>query len=95
MMLGSIHGFTGRALAASAAALFLASPSLAGNDDRDASADEVALVEAALARHGYSDVHDVEIDDGRFEADALSPEGEPVEIELDLETLEVVEVEPD
>ncbi|MGH7287389.1 MAG: PepSY domain-containing protein [Myxococcota bacterium] len=69
---------------------FAAAPALAGDDDRPASAEELARVRAALGAQGYSDVHDVEVDDGRFEVDARNPAGESVDLELDLGTLVIL-----
>ena len=77
-------------LAALGLALVVATPAFADRDDRAATADELARVRAALAARGYSDVHDLEVDDGRFEVDARSPSGQSVDLELDLETLEIL-----
>lgn len=71
-------------------ATFAAAPALAGDDDRPATAEELARVRAALEAQGYSDVHDVEVDDGRFEVDARNPAGESVDLELDLGTLVIL-----
>lgn len=67
-----------------------AAPALAGDDDRTGTAEELARVRAALEAKGYSDVHDLEVDDGRFEVDALNPQGKAVDLELDLKTLEIL-----
>jgi hypothetical protein len=77
-------------LAAFGLALIAGTPAFAGDDDRAATADELARVRAALEARGYSDVHDLEVDDGRFEVDARNPEGQSVDLELDLETLEIL-----
>ncbi len=77
-------------LAALGLVLFAATPAFAGDDDRAATADELARVRAALEARGYSDVHDLEVDDGRFEVDARNPAGESVDLELDLVTLEIL-----
>jgi hypothetical protein len=77
-------------LAALGLALVAATPAFAGDDDRAATADELARVRAALEARGYSDVHDLEVDDGRFEVDARNAAGQSVDLELDLETLEIL-----
>jgi hypothetical protein len=71
-------------------ALAGANVSRAGEDDRAATADELARVRSALEAKGYVDVHDLEVDDGRFEVDARNPRGEKVDLELDLQTLEIL-----
>jgi len=77
-----------------ALALLAAGPALA-DEDRAGTAEELARVQAALEAKGYSDVHDLEVDDGRFEVDARSPAGESVDLELDLETLEILHEDRD
>jgi hypothetical protein len=71
-------------------ALFAAAPAFAGSGDRAATPAELERVRTALAARGYGDVHDLEVDDGRFEVDARNRSGEPVDLELDLETLEIL-----
>ena len=44
-------------------------------EDRPATNKERARVTEALEKRGYKNVHDVEVDDGRFEVDATSPDG--------------------
>lgn len=68
---------------------------LAGDDDRAGSAEELERVRAALEAKGYSDVHDLEVDDGRFEVDARNPQGKAVDLELDLKTLEILHEDVD
>lgn len=75
--------------AVAAALVAFATPALA-DDDRDATADEISRVTQALEGKGYRDVRDVEVDDGRFEADAVHPDGHQVDLELDMTTLEIV-----
>lgn len=53
-------------------------------------ADVVRKIEAA----GYKDVRDVEYDDGRWEADATSPQGARVDVVIDPASGAVV-VDPD
>lgn len=72
-----------------------AAPALAGDDDRAGTAEELARVRAVLEAKGYSDIHDLEVDDGRFEVDARNKEGQAVDLELDLETLEVLHEDRD
>jgi hypothetical protein len=81
----------GITLALTASGLLLVSTAAyAGTGDRDATAEETARVRAALETKGYTDVHDIEVDDGRFELDARNAKSEKVDLELDLETLEVL-----
>jgi len=70
----------------------LAVATTAGADDGDraATAEELQRITASLEQKGYRDVHDVEVDDGRFEVDAISPAGQSVDLELDLATLEIL-----
>ncbi len=79
----------GLCLALAAAALFPAG-ALAEDDDRAATPEEEEQIRTALEAQGYSGVVDIEVDDGRFELDAISPEGRSVDLELDLSTLEVL-----
>jgi hypothetical protein len=72
-----------------------AAPAAAGDDDRPGTEDELAHVRAALDAKGYKDVHDLEVDDGRFEVDAKNPAGEHVDLELDMGTLEILEEDRD
>jgi hypothetical protein len=48
-----------------------------------------------LQQKGYSDVHDVEWDDGAWEADATSPAGEQVDLRISPETGDVLSEEAD
>ena len=83
-------------LVALAATLALgAAPALAGDDDRDATPEELVRVRSALEAKGYRDVHDLEVDDGRFEVDAVNSRGEKVDLEIDLTTLEVLHEDRD
>jgi hypothetical protein len=70
--------------------LFGASAAQADRDDRAATPEELARVRSALESKGYDDVHDLEVDDGRFEVDARNPRGEKVDLELDLTSLEIL-----
>jgi hypothetical protein len=78
-----------RAAVAASAAL-LASAASADAGDRDGTAEELERVRVALEAKGYTDVRDLEVDDGRFEVDARNARGEPVDLELDLDSLEVL-----
>ena len=71
-------------------ALLCAGSALAGDNDRDATADEQTRVRTALEAKGYTDVHDLEVDDGRFDVDARNAQGQEVDLELDLATLEIL-----
>ncbi|HEY5707746.1 MAG TPA: PepSY domain-containing protein [Terrimicrobiaceae bacterium] len=59
-------------------------------EDRPATSEERARVTEALEKRGYKNVHSVEVDDGRFEADATSPAGYEVDLELDMNSLDIV-----
>lgn len=59
-------------------------------EDRAATAEERTRVTEALEKRGYKNVHEIEVDDGRFEADATSPAGHEVDLELDMKSLEIV-----
>ena len=72
-----------------------AAPAFARDDDRAGTPEELARVKAALEARGYGDVHDLEVDDGRFEVDARNPAGEPVDLELDMDTLEILHEDRD
>jgi len=54
-----------------------------------------AAVVADLAGRGYSDIHDIEWDDGRWEVEAVSPQGKRVDIEIDPTTGEILHEEID
>lgn len=69
--------------------LALAAPSAYADDDR-VTDEQFAKVKAALEAKGYKDVRDVEIDDGRFEVDAIHPDLYAVDLELDMTTLEIL-----
>ena len=77
------------ALLATALVAAAAAPALA-DSDRNGTEQELAQARAALEAKGYRDVHDLEVDDGRFEVDAVNAQGERVDLELDLETFAVL-----
>lgn len=82
-----------RPFAAPALALALVgagAPAALADDDSDATASDVERVVTALEGKGYTHVRDIEIDDGRFEVDAIHPDGHPVDLELDMDTLEIL-----
>jgi len=62
----------------------------ARDDDRPATEEEIQKIRQALEAKGYTNVHDIEVDDGRFEVDARHPDGYEVDLELDLQTLEIL-----
>ena len=68
---------------------FAATPAFA-DDDRNATPEEIARVTSHLEGQGYRYLHDIEVDDGRFELEAVNPAGEPVDLELDLATLAIL-----
>jgi hypothetical protein len=92
---GSVRGRAVRLGLPLCLALLAGGPALAHEDDRDGSPEELARVRAALEAKGYSDVHDLEVDDGHFEVDARNPDGQSVDLELDLETLEILHEDRD
>jgi hypothetical protein len=81
-------------LLASASALLFAlvapGSARADSDDRAATPDELTRVRTELESKGYSDVHDLEVDDGRFEVDARNARGEKVDLELDINSLAIL-----
>ncbi len=84
------NGILGLAFAVGAATLLSGGVALAEADERAATPEEQESVRASLEAQGYSGVDDIEVDDGRFELDAISPAGQPVDLELDLATLEIL-----
>jgi hypothetical protein len=72
--------------------LLAAAPALAGEEDRPASADELARMRKALEAKGYSDLQNIEVD-CRIELDAKNKAGQSMDLELDLETLEILDEE--
>jgi hypothetical protein len=74
---------------AGALAVALAPPAFA-EPDRNGTADELSRVSAKLEAAGYTDVHDLELDDGRFEVDARNAKGQAVDLELDESTFVVL-----
>jgi hypothetical protein len=79
------------ALALPLAALLGAASAWADDDDRDATAQELLQVRNALESKGYSEVHDLEVEDCRYEVDAKNAAGKKVELELDLKTLAILD----
>jgi hypothetical protein len=69
---------------------FAAPAALADDDDRPIAPEEIERVKSSLEGKGYTDVHDIEIDDGRYEVDARNAEGHSVDLELDLQSLEIL-----
>lgn len=92
MIRNRIRSLRSLAVPALAAALvgFAAPAALAEDDDPPIAAEEAQRVKASLEAKGYTDVHDLEIDDGRYEADARNADGHSVDLELDLKTLEIL-----
>lgn len=52
-------------------------------------------VKQKLEAAGYTNVHDIEYDDGRYEAEATSKDGKPVELVIDPATGNVTSERPD
>ena len=72
----------------------LGAPALwAGKEDRPATSEEVARLRKALEARGYTDLSELEVD-CRLEVDAKNKAGEPVALEVDLETMEILEEDP-
>ena len=70
---------------------FIAQAALAAPPaDRPATKKEYTRVTEALEKLGYTNIHDVEVDDGRFEADATTRAGYDVELELDMKSLKIL-----
>ena len=86
-----------RRLGAPALALgaVLAFATSAGADEERVTDAQYQGVLGALEARGYRDVQGVEHDDGRLEADAVHPDGHAVEIELDVESFEILSEERD
>jgi hypothetical protein len=74
--------------------VFVCAPAWA-DDDRAGTDEELARISEALEAKGYTEVRDLEVDDGRFEVDARNAKGEPVDLELDMKTLEVLHEDRD
>lgn len=84
-------------IAAGALLVMLAvSPAMASNHDRpgpnDISMDQARGI---ATKEGYSKIHSVEFDDGRWEIDAVDANGREVEIEIDAASGKVVRVKND
>jgi hypothetical protein len=62
----------------------------ADENDRGATESEKEQIRTRLEGLGYREVRDIEVDDGLFEADAISPEGRAVDLQLEIGTLEIV-----
>lgn len=69
--------------------LVLAAPAAFAADDR-VTDEQFDKIKAALEAKGYKDIRDAEIDDGRFEVDAIHPDLYAVDLELDMTTLEIL-----
>jgi hypothetical protein len=67
--------------------LFIAEAALAAPP---ATKKEYTRVTEALEKLGYTNSHDVEVDDGRYEADATTRAGYNVELELDMKSLKIL-----
>lgn len=69
-------------------------PAASAGDQRVDDA-QFEAIRAALEAQGYRDVSDAELDDERFEVDAVNPEGREVDLELDPQSLEILHEEED
>ncbi len=77
-------------LAALTALALAAAPALAA--DTQLSPNQV---KEKLEAAGYTNVHDIEFDDGRYEAEATSKSGQAVDLEIDPATGAVTSEQPD
>ena len=78
-------------LTAAASATAAPAPATGGALGTLSPAQVVQKLEAA----GYKNVHDLEFDDGRWEAEATSPQGTPVDLKIDPNTGAVLEEHAD
>lgn len=77
-----IHPVTS-ALAAAALSAALAGSAAAQGAAGDAAPLTAQQVTSKLEAAGYTGVHDLEWDDGAWEADAFNPQGKPVDLVID------------
>ncbi len=88
----SLHVLAGT-FAASLLVLAAAGPVLA---DREPTAEERPRIESTLRQLGYQSWEEIEFDDGRWEVDdARHADGKTYDLDLDPETLAVVDKDPD
>jgi hypothetical protein len=73
-------------------AVMLASPAVAS--ERDATPAERGIVVQHLKKEGYTRISDVDIVNGRFEADAVSRAGADVDVVMDMKTLTIIRENP-
>ncbi|SDF99061.1 Peptidase propeptide and YPEB domain-containing protein [Limimonas halophila] len=66
-------------------------------DDHESSEGDAGVSAAAvrdtLKAHGYTDVRDIDRDDGRYEADARTADGNRVEVDVDAGTGRIIREE--
>lgn len=83
-------------IAATLLVMLAASPATASNHDRpqqgDISMDEARQI---AEREGYSDIVQIEFDDGQWEIEAIESNGREVDIDIDASNGEVVRVDRD
>ncbi len=86
-----------RTLGLFAAAMGLAATPVLAADVTDAAKAEMSPAEIvrAVEAAGYTNVRDIEFDDGRWEMEATSPAGAPVDLEVDAKTGKVLHEEAD
>jgi len=82
--------FAGIAIGLALAVALGAAGARAEGEDRPATDAEKAEILKKLESLGYREVRDIEVDDGLFEADAVSPDGHSVDLQLEVGTLEFV-----
>lgn len=76
-------------------AMMLGATPLFADDTPPAGSLSAAEVTSKLTAAGYTNVHDVEFDDGVWEADATSASGQAVDLVIDAKSGKVLHERPD
>lgn len=84
-------------LALSGAFVLIAASPVAAQTDRYGGQSQMSATELVqhLESQGYTNIHDIEFDDGLFEVDARDPEGRAVELKIDPTNGSILEVDYD
>ena len=78
------------------ATMLAAAITLPASADDEAGPEDRARIAEALEAAGYSSFEEVEFDDGVWEVDdAVGSDGREYDLELDPETLEIIDIEED
>ena len=78
------------------AAIIAATIALPAHADEEAGPEDRARISEALQAAGYESFEEVELDDGVWEVDdAVGSDGREYDLELDPETLEIIDIEED